>query len=110
MMVTATDAARKFSGLVDRVLRGEVATVTRNGRPVVEVRRLESECPAHGPVTGRQCPGCLEQVRKNTPIRLKPASTEPRCDEREPGACPGCGMMIGHAESCPEVPEGVAVR
>ena len=36
--VTATEASRRFSDLLDAVERGESVTVTRGNRPVAEIR------------------------------------------------------------------------
>lgn len=44
--MTATEASRRFSDLLDAIERGETVTVTRGNRPVAEIR------PAH-PRTGR---------------------------------------------------------
>ena len=39
--MTATEASRRFSDLLDAIERGETVTVTRGNRPVAEIR------PAH---------------------------------------------------------------
>lgn len=39
--ISATEASRKFSDLLDAIERGESVTVTRGNRPVAEIR------PAH---------------------------------------------------------------
>lgn len=39
--ITATEASRRFSDLLDAIERGESVTVTRGNRPVAEIR------PAH---------------------------------------------------------------
>jgi prevent-host-death family protein len=44
--MTATEASRRFSDLLDAIERGETVTVTRGNRPIAEIR------PAH-PRTGR---------------------------------------------------------
>jgi prevent-host-death family protein len=36
--ITATEASRKFSDLLDAIERGESVTVTRGNRPVAEIR------------------------------------------------------------------------
>ena len=36
--VTATEASRRFSDLLDAIERGESVTVTRGNRPVAEIR------------------------------------------------------------------------
>lgn len=36
--ISATEASRKFSDLLDAIERGEVVTVTRGNRPVAEIR------------------------------------------------------------------------
>jgi prevent-host-death family protein len=36
--VTATEASRKFSDLLDAIERGESVTVTRGNRPIAEIR------------------------------------------------------------------------
>jgi prevent-host-death family protein len=37
-IMTATEASRKFSDLLDAIERGETVTITRGNRPVAEVR------------------------------------------------------------------------
>ena len=44
--MTATHASRGFSGLLDRVERGETIRITRDGHPVAELRPIT-------PATGR---------------------------------------------------------
>jgi prevent-host-death family protein len=39
--ISATEASRKFSDLLDAIERGETVTITRGNRPVAEIR------PAH---------------------------------------------------------------
>lgn len=39
--ISATEASRKFSDLLDAIERGETVTITRGSRPVAEIR------PAH---------------------------------------------------------------
>lgn len=36
--MTATEASRKFSDLLDAIERGETVTITRGNRPVAEIR------------------------------------------------------------------------
>lgn len=42
-----TEAKDRLSDLIDRALSGEEVTITRNGRPLVDLRPVE---PAPGPV------------------------------------------------------------
>lgn len=37
-MMTATEASRRFSDLLDAIERGETVTVTRGNRPIAEIR------------------------------------------------------------------------
>ncbi|MFL0578988.1 type II toxin-antitoxin system Phd/YefM family antitoxin [Dietzia sp. 179-F 9C3 NHS] len=36
--ITATEASRRFSDLLDAIERGETVTVTRGNRPIAEIR------------------------------------------------------------------------
>ena len=36
--ITATEASRRFSELLDAIERGETVTVTRGNRPIAEIR------------------------------------------------------------------------
>src|ERR1044071_7390874 len=53
--ISATEASRKFSDLLDAIERGETVTVTRGNRPVAEIR------PAHRR-TGRDLRAALCEV------------------------------------------------
>ena len=47
---SVAEAKNRLSDLIDRALAGEDVTITRNGRPVVELRPVE---PEPGPVRPR---------------------------------------------------------
>jgi prevent-host-death family protein len=53
--ISATEASRKFSDLLDAIERGETVTVTRGNRPVAEIR------PAHRR-TGRDLRAALADI------------------------------------------------
>jgi prevent-host-death family protein len=53
--ISATEASRKFSDLLDAIERGETVTVTRGNRPVAEIR------PAHRR-TGRDLRAALAET------------------------------------------------
>jgi prevent-host-death family protein len=53
--ISATEASRRFSDLLDAIERGESVTVTRGNRPVAEIR------PAHRR-TGRDLRAALAQT------------------------------------------------
>jgi prevent-host-death family protein len=53
--ISATDASRRFSDLLDAIERGETVTVTRGNRPVAEIR------PAHRR-TGRDLRAALAET------------------------------------------------
>lgn len=53
--ITATEAARRFSDLLDAIERGESVTVTRGNKPVAELR------PARRP-TGRDLKTALSDI------------------------------------------------
>lgn len=44
--MTATEAARKFSDLLDSIERGETVTITRGSHPVAEIRPARSRTGA----------------------------------------------------------------
>jgi prevent-host-death family protein len=53
--ISATEASRRFSDLLDAIERGETVTVTRGSRPVAEIR------PAHRR-TGRDLRAALAET------------------------------------------------
>lgn len=53
--ISATEASRKFSDLLDAIERGESVTVTRGNRPIAEIR------PAQ-PRTGRDLRAALAEI------------------------------------------------
>nr|MDT0657921.1 type II toxin-antitoxin system prevent-host-death family antitoxin [Micromonospora sp. DSM 115978] len=53
--ISATEASRRFSDLLDAIERGESVTVTRGNRPIAEIR------PAHRR-TGRDLAAALAEV------------------------------------------------
>lgn len=53
--MTATEASRKFSDLLDAIERGEEVTITRGNRPVAEIRPVRRH-------TGRELSRALEGI------------------------------------------------
>lgn len=53
--ISATEASRRFSDLLDAIERGEIVTVTRGNRPIAEIR------PAHRR-TGRDLRAALAEI------------------------------------------------
>lgn len=53
--ISATEASRRFSDLLDAIERGESVTITRGNRPVAEIR------PAHRR-TGRDLRAALAEI------------------------------------------------
>lgn len=53
--ITATEASRRFSDLLDAIERGEEVTITRGNKPVAEMRPVRRR-------TGRDLREALEKV------------------------------------------------
>ena len=53
--ISATEASRKFSDLLDAIERGESVTVTRGNRPVAEIRPARRR-------TGRDLQAALAEI------------------------------------------------
>jgi len=76
--VTATEAARKFSEILNRVAyKGESFVVERNGRPVCEIRPAQEqgistqelvEILKSGPHPDKEYLDILEEITRNQPM------------------------------------------
>ncbi len=85
MQITAANAARSFGQMVDYVLSGEVVTVTRYGRPVLEMRRPEPTVEDEAFAQGAEA---LDRIAKGgamQPPRVILGSTEPNAEADQDG-------------------------
>lgn len=53
--ISATEASRRFSDLLDAIERGEIVTVTRGNRPIAEIRPARRR-------TGRDLRAALAEI------------------------------------------------
>lgn len=64
--ISATEANRQFSRLIDGVRRGRTFLVTSHGRPVARISPVQDS----GDVVRRARANLLTQLRKQKPIRI----------------------------------------
>jgi prevent-host-death family protein len=66
---TTSEAAPRLSELIDSAISGETVLITRNGKPVVELRVVPAQAPPPPVRTAKETEEMLAFLRKDRPIR-----------------------------------------
>ncbi|MCB1503294.1 MAG: type II toxin-antitoxin system Phd/YefM family antitoxin [Bauldia sp.] len=73
---SVAEAKNRLSELIDRALAGEGVTITRRGRPVVELKPVVSAKPVPGPITQADVEWVIQRRRGRA--SMPPAPPPPR--------------------------------
>jgi prevent-host-death family protein len=66
---TTSEAAPRLSELIDSAISGETVLITRNGKPVVELRVVPAQAPPPPVRTAKETEEMLAFLRTDRPIR-----------------------------------------